>query len=67
MALMLGALIIQGIQPGPRLVTEHPELFWGLIASFWIGNVMLLILNIPLIGIWVRCCGSPTASCIRRS
>jgi TctA family transporter len=54
MALMLGALIIQGIQPGPRLVTEHPELFWGLIASFWIGNVMLVILNLPLIGIWVR-------------
>ncbi len=54
MALMLGALIIHGIQPGPRLMTEHPELFWGLIASFWIGNVMLVILNIPLIGIWVR-------------
>ncbi|MFC3127271.1 tripartite tricarboxylate transporter permease [Pseudoroseomonas globiformis] len=54
MALMLGAMIIQGIQPGPRLVTEHPELFWGLIASFWIGNVMLVILNIPMIGLWVR-------------
>jgi TctA family transporter len=54
MALMLGALIIQGIQPGPRLMTEHPELFWGLIASFWLGNIMLVILNIPLIGIWVR-------------
>jgi TctA family transporter len=54
MALMLGALIIQGIQPGPRLITEHPELFWGLIASFWIGNVLLVILNLPLIGIWVR-------------
>ncbi len=54
MALMLGALIIQGIQPGPRLMTEHPELFWGLIASFWLGNIMLVILNIPLIGLWVR-------------
>jgi TctA family transporter len=54
MALMLGALIIQGIQPGPRLMTEYPELFWGLIASFWIGNVLLVILNIPLIGLWVR-------------
>lgn len=54
MALMLGALIIQGIQPGPRLMTEYPELFWGLIASFWIGNIMLVILNIPLIGLWVR-------------
>jgi hypothetical protein len=54
MALMLGALIIQGIQPGPRLMTEHPEIFWGLIASFWIGNILLVILNIPLIGLWVR-------------
>ena len=54
MALMLGAMIIQGIQPGPSLVTEHPQLFWGLIASFWIGNVLLVILNIPLIGMWVR-------------
>ena len=53
MALMLGALIIQGIQPGPRLVTEHPELCWGLAASFWIGNAMLVVLNLPLIGIWV--------------
>jgi TctA family transporter len=54
MALMLGAMIIAGVQPGPRLVTEHPEIFWGLLASFWIGNVLLLILNIPLIGIWVK-------------
>lgn len=54
MALMLGALIIQGIQPGPQLIREHPELFWGLIASFWIGNILLLVLNVPLIGIWVR-------------
>jgi TctA family transporter len=53
MALMLGALIIQGIQPGPRLFTEYPELFWGLAASFWIGNAMLVVLNLPLIGIWV--------------
>ena len=53
MALMVGALIIQGIQPGPRLVSEHPELFWGLAASFWIGNFMLVVLNLPLIGIWV--------------
>ncbi|EFH13557.1 tripartite tricarboxylate transporter permease [Pseudoroseomonas cervicalis] len=59
MALMLGAMIIQGIQPGPRLVTEHPELFWGLIASFWIGNVMLVILNLPLIGIWVKMLAIP--------
>ncbi|OYD73686.1 UNVERIFIED_ORG: TctA family transporter [Burkholderia sp. CF145] len=54
MALLLGALLIQGIQPGPQLITEHADLFWGLIASFWIGNVLLLVLNIPLIGIWVK-------------
>lgn len=54
MALMLAALIIQGIQPGPEVVTGHPELFWGLVVSFWIGNVILVILNIPLIGVWVR-------------
>jgi TctA family transporter len=53
MALMLGALIMHGIQPGPRLMTEQPELFWGLIVSFGIGNLILLILNIPMIGIWV--------------
>ena len=54
MALILGALLIQGIQPGPQLITEHADLFWGLIASFWIGNVLLLVLNIPLIGLWVK-------------
>jgi putative tricarboxylic transport membrane protein len=54
MALLLGALLIQGFQPGPQLVTEHADLFWGLIASFWIGNVLLVILNVPLIGLWVK-------------
>jgi putative tricarboxylic transport membrane protein len=54
MALLLGALIIQGIQPGPQLISEHPDLFWGLIASFWVGNVLLVTLNVPLIGIWVK-------------
>jgi TctA family transporter len=54
MALLLGALVIQGYQPGPQLITEHADLFWGLIASFWIGNVLLLILNVPMIGIWVK-------------
>jgi len=54
MALMIGALIIQGIQPGPTVVTNQPALFWGMIVSMWIGNVFLLILNLPLIGIWVR-------------
>ena len=54
MALLLGALIIHGITPGPRLIVEHPDLFWGLIASFWIGNLMLVVLNVPMIGIWVK-------------
>ena len=54
MALLLGALIIHGISPGPRLIVEHPDIFWGLIASFWIGNLMLVVLNVPLIGLWVR-------------
>lgn len=53
MALMLGALIIHGIQPGPLLMTQQPELFWGLIVSFGIGNIMLMVLNLPLIGLWV--------------
>jgi putative tricarboxylic transport membrane protein len=54
MALMIGALIIQGIVPGPNVITDKPDLFWGLITSMWVGNAMLLILNLPLIGIWVR-------------
>ncbi len=54
MALILGALMIQGIQPGPQLISEHADLFWGLIASFWIGNALLMVLNVPLIGVWVK-------------
>lgn len=54
MALFLGALMIYGVQPGPLLITEQPALFWGLIASMYVGNVMLLVLNLPLISIWVR-------------
>jgi TctA family transporter len=54
MALLLGALIIKGIQPGPQLISDHPDVFWGLIASFWVGNILLVFLNIPMIGIWVR-------------
>ncbi|TWT13747.1 tripartite tricarboxylate transporter permease [Reyranella sp. CPCC 100927] len=54
MALMVGAMIIQGIQPGPEVMTKKPELFWGMIASMWIGNLMLVIINLPLIGIWVK-------------
>jgi TctA family transporter len=54
MALMIGALMIQGIAPGPQVMTDKPELFWGLIASMWLGNAMLVILNLPLIGIWIK-------------
>jgi putative tricarboxylic transport membrane protein len=59
MALLLGALIIQGIQPGPQLISEHPDLFWGLIASFWVGNVLLVVLNVPMIGVWVKLLAVP--------
>ncbi|MGF9758888.1 tripartite tricarboxylate transporter permease [Microvirga sp. 0TCS3.31] len=59
MALMIGAMIIQGIQPGPSVMTEQPALFWGIIASMWIGNLMLLILNLPLIGLWVKMISVP--------
>jgi TctA family transporter len=54
MALMIGAMIIQGIQPGPAVMTEQPALFWGLIASMWIGNFFLVVLNLPMIGLWVK-------------
>ena len=54
MALMIGAMMVHGITPGPEIITKQPELFWGLIASMWLGNLMLVILNLPLIGIWVR-------------
>ena len=53
MALMLGALTMQGIQPGPDVMSQRPDLFWGLIASMWIGNLLLVVLNLPLIGVWV--------------
>jgi TctA family transporter len=59
MALLLGALMIQGIQPGPQLISEHPDIFWGLVASFWIGNIMLVVLNVPLIGVWVKLLAIP--------
>lgn len=54
MALMIGAMVMQGVTPGPNFITEKPQLFWGLIASMWIGNLMLLVLNLPLVGLWVR-------------
>ena len=54
MALMIGAMVVMGIAPGPKVMVENPDLFWGLIASMWIGNLMLIILNLPFIGIWVK-------------
>jgi TctA family transporter len=54
MAMMMGALLIHGIAPGPRIMSDQPILFWGLIASIWIGNLMLLVLNLPLVGVWAR-------------
>jgi TctA family transporter len=54
MALMIGALTIHGIQPGPQIMSERPQLFWGMVASMWLGNLMLVIINLPLIGIWVQ-------------
>lgn len=59
MALILGALIVHGIQPGPSMIPQHPELFWSLVASFWVANVFLMFLNLPLIGIWVRLLSIP--------
>jgi putative tricarboxylic transport membrane protein len=59
MALMIGALMIQGIQPGPTIITEQATLFWGVVVSMWVGNVLLLILNLPLIGLWVRMISVP--------
>ncbi|AML51880.1 tripartite tricarboxylate transporter permease [Falsihalocynthiibacter arcticus] len=59
MALMISALVIQGIEPGPAVITQHPELFWGVIASMWVGNLMLLVLNLPLVGLWVKLVSIP--------
>jgi TctA family transporter len=59
MALMIGAMIIQGIQPGPSVITEQPALFWGIVVSMWIGNLFLIVLNLPMIGMWVRMVSVP--------
>jgi putative tricarboxylic transport membrane protein len=59
MALMIGALIMHGIQPGPQVMSEQPALFWGLVVSMWIGNLFLLVLNLPLIGLWVKMISVP--------
>jgi putative tricarboxylic transport membrane protein len=54
MAVMIGAMMIHGIRPGPEVLDQRPDLFWGLIASMWLGNAMLVVINLPLIGVWVR-------------
>ncbi len=54
MALLLGAFIVHGIQPGPLMIAQNPQVFWGIVASMYLGNVMLLVLNMPLIGLWVQ-------------
>jgi TctA family transporter len=59
MALMIGAMTIHGIQPGPQIMTERPQLFWGMVASMWIGNLMLVVLNLPLIGMWIKLLSVP--------
>jgi putative tricarboxylic transport membrane protein len=59
MAMMVGAMTIHNIQPGPQVMTSNPQLFWGLIASMWIGNLMLVVLNLPLIGIWIKLLSVP--------
>jgi TctA family transporter len=59
MAVMIGGLLIHGVTPGPQLISENPELFWGVVASFWVGNFLLLLLNLPLIGVWVKLLSIP--------
>jgi TctA family transporter len=59
MALIIGAMVVHGIQPGPGVMTQQPELFWGVVVSMWVGNVMLLVLNLPLIGLWVKMLSVP--------
>jgi putative tricarboxylic transport membrane protein len=54
MALMVGAMTIHGIVPGPQVMTKQPDLFWGMIASMWLGNLMLIVINLPLVGVWVK-------------
>ncbi len=59
MALMIGALVVQGVQPGPEILTQQPSLFWGLVVSMWLGNLMLLFLNLPLVGVWAKLISVP--------
>ena len=64
MALMIGAMMIQGIAPGPQVMTERPQLFWGMIASMWVGNLMLVVLNLPLIGMWIKLLTVPVPAAV---
>ena len=59
MALMIGALVVQGVQPGPEILSQQPALFWGLVVSMWLGNLMLLFLNLPLVGMWAKLISVP--------
>jgi putative tricarboxylic transport membrane protein len=61
LAILMGALMIHGVTPGPRMLIEHPRIFWGVVGSMYIGNIMLLLLNLPLIGLWVRLLKVPYA------
>ena len=65
MALMVGAMTIHGIVPGPQVMTKQPELFWGMIASMWIGNLALVVINLPLVGLWVALLRVPYRLCSR--
>jgi len=60
MAMLFASLIIHGVQPGPLLIRNHPDIFWGLVASMYVGNIMLLVLNLPLIGLWVKVLSIPS-------
>ncbi|WP_291296766.1 tripartite tricarboxylate transporter permease [Elioraea sp.] len=59
MAVLAGAMLIHGIQPGPKVITEQPALFWGVIASMWVGNMMLLVISLPLVGLWAKALETP--------
>ena len=59
MALLLGAFVIHGLQPGPLMMSQNPQIFWGIVASMYVGNIMLLVLNMPLIGMWVQVLKAP--------
>ena len=64
MALMVGAMTIHGIVPGPQVMTKQPDLFWGMIASMWVGNLMLVVINLPLVGLWVTLLRVPVSSAL---